>query len=93
MARVTVALEAIRLEEDTDMAALLRSLMIQSGIRGAELARTIGHSHYLISMWRVGKRAPNQTSLVKIADAFGYELALVPKGAVARLADEGTETA
>lgn len=79
MARLTVALTPIPLAEDTDMAALLRSLMAQSGIPGAQLAQTTGFTHRAISMWRVGKRSPELLSLMRLVDAFGFEVTLTPK--------------
>lgn len=79
MTRTIVAVEAITLDENTDYAQLLRSLMDDSGVKVADLSRQLGNSQNLISMWRHGKRAPSVMSLARLADAFGFELTLTPK--------------
>lgn len=79
MTRTIVAVEAITLDENTDYAQLLRSLMGDAGITSTDLARAVGRSRDVIATWRWGRRAPGVVALVQLADAFGYELVLAPK--------------
>lgn len=69
----------IRLDENTNYAALIRSLMANAGIRPSALAKATGRSPDVVATWRSGRRAPGVTALVQIVGALGYELTLTPK--------------
>lgn len=48
----------------------LKSLRIEKGIGQVELARELGVSKGIISLWENGLREPNMSSLVVIAKYF-----------------------
>jgi transcriptional regulator with XRE-family HTH domain len=69
----------VRIDEKTDLAELLRSLMAATSTSVAELVLTSGLPHDRISQYRWGKRTPGVALLAELARALGYDLALIPR--------------
>jgi transcriptional regulator with XRE-family HTH domain len=69
----------ITLTADTDLAALLRDLLRMGRMSQADLSRATGYTEQQICGWCNGRRIPDRKSLLRIADALGYDLALIPR--------------
>ena len=69
----------IRLTDDTDWAALLRSLLDMGRVNQAALAEATGYDPSHISAWCTGRKTPGRDALIRIAGALGYDLALIPR--------------
>lgn len=52
----------------------LKSLRMEAGIGQVELARKIGVSKGIISLWENGLREPNMTSLILLAKFFNVTI-------------------
>jgi transcriptional regulator with XRE-family HTH domain len=69
----------ITLTADTDFAALLRALLGMARMNQADLHRATGYPESQISSWCNGRKVPDRKSLLRIADALGFDLALIPR--------------
>lgn len=52
----------------------LRDLRIEKGLGQVELAKTLGVSKGIISLWENGLREPSMSSLIAIAVFFGVSI-------------------
>lgn len=52
----------------------LKSLRTEKGIGQVELARALGLSKGIISMWENGLREPHMNALIKLADFFNITI-------------------
>lgn len=55
-------------------AEILKELRIEKGIGQAELARNIGVSNGIVSLWENKKREPTMSSLIALAKYFNVSL-------------------
>lgn len=69
----------IRLKPGTDLASLLASMLALSRMSAADLARASGYAEGQISKWRRGIVVPTAPVLIQLADAAGFDLALIPR--------------
>lgn len=52
----------------------LKNLRLEKGIGQVELAKSIGVSKGVISLWENGLREPHMTALIKLADFFNITI-------------------
>lgn len=69
----------IRIDEKTEWGPLLQALLDMGRITGAQLSRATGYSEQQVSTWKRGIKPPARVAMIRIADALGYDLALVPR--------------
>jgi transcriptional regulator with XRE-family HTH domain len=75
-----------------DIAALLRTRMKALSLTQRELGTRTGLSRRTVTSVLSGEGDYKVTTLLAVLDRLGYELAIVPKGAAAGLAPEGSFT-
>ena len=59
---------------ENKFAEILKELRIEAGIGQAELARNIGVSNGIVSLWENKKREPTMSSLIAVAQYFNVSL-------------------
>ena len=59
---------------ENKFADILKELRTESGISQAELARRIGVSNGIVSLWENKKREPTMSSLIALAQTFNVSL-------------------
>lgn len=69
----------IRLSKPTDVGPALADLRRSNGTTQRQLAAAAGTRQTQISNFELGATRPNIESLIRLADALGYDLALVPR--------------
>ena len=70
----------IRLGDPAAFGASLIGLRQMFGVTQKQLATDAGLWQSQVSHWESGQRIPDLPSIVKLANALGYDLALVPRG-------------
>ena len=69
----------IRLGDPAAFGASLIGLRQMFGVTQKQLATDAGLWQSQVSHWESGQRIPDLPSIVKLANALGYDLALIPK--------------
>lgn len=69
----------IRLTDPADFGPAIRSMKTAAGISDTELAKAAGISRPHVANMRWGGFVPSFRTLLKLADALGYDLALIPR--------------
>ncbi len=59
---------------ENKFAGILKNLRMEKGIGQVELAKQIGVSKGIISLWENGLREPNMFSLIMLAKYFGVSI-------------------
>ena len=59
---------------ENKFAGILKNLRMEKGIGQVELAKQIGVSKGIISLWENGLREPNMFSLIILAKYFGVSI-------------------
>ena len=59
---------------ENKFAGILKNLRMEKGIGQVELAKQIGVSKGIISLWENGLREPNMFSLIMLAKFFGVSI-------------------
>lgn len=75
-----------------DIATLLRTRMKALSLTQSELGARTGLSRRTVTSMLSGEDDYKVTTLLAVLDRLGYELAIVPKGAAAGLAQDGAFT-
>jgi transcriptional regulator with XRE-family HTH domain len=69
----------ILLARPTDVGSVLADLRRLSGTTQRQLAAAAHTRQCQISNFEVGATRPNLASLIRLADALGYDVALIPR--------------
>jgi transcriptional regulator with XRE-family HTH domain len=69
----------IRLKEPACFGRALADLRNLHGLTQRQLAAQAGFGQSQVSHWEAGQREPDFSSVAKLAAAFGYDVALVPR--------------
>jgi transcriptional regulator with XRE-family HTH domain len=69
----------IRIDDATRLGPALGNIRAMLGMRMSDLAEDAGLHTSQLSYWERGLRTPDMKSLVKLAHALGYDLALIPR--------------
>lgn len=69
----------IRLTKATDIAGALKSLRKNRGAPRREIAFAVGMWEQQYGQYEMGRRVPDLATLLKLAHALGYDLALIPR--------------
>lgn len=70
---------AIRLTDTDQVRQAVNDLRIMFGLTQRALARDSGYYQGQLSSWLSGRTKPDVASVIRLANALGYDLALVPK--------------
>ena len=62
-----------------DLARIIRDRRRALGQTQLSLATRIGAASQRVTEWESGQRRPTAATLLKLADALGYDLALIPR--------------
>jgi transcriptional regulator with XRE-family HTH domain len=71
----------IRLTNADQVAGALKFMRETGGLSQRKLASLTGFQQAQIGGWELQDRCPNVSSLLRLADALGYDLALIPREA------------
>lgn len=69
----------IRITAPDQLAAILGDLRILYGLRQLDIAEASGFRKSQISTWLSGRTSMDTGSVIRVANALGYDLALVPR--------------
>lgn len=69
----------IRITEPGQIAGIIGDLRILNQLSQRSLAAESGHHQGQVSAWELGKVVPNVVPLIDMANALGYDLALIPR--------------
>jgi transcriptional regulator with XRE-family HTH domain len=69
----------IIIRDASQLASVLYRRRLERGQTLANLAARIGCTVQRVSLWLRGNQVPQADGLVKLADALGYDLALIPR--------------
>jgi transcriptional regulator with XRE-family HTH domain len=69
----------IRISDPAGFPATARRLRHAAGLTQRELARKVGVTNMAISLIELGKSGTTLHTLLNLADALGYDLALIPR--------------
>ena len=71
--------QQIRLADPADWGPALRSMQAAAGVNSVELANAADLTRPHISNMRWGGFVPSFQAAIRVADALGYDLALIPR--------------
>jgi len=69
----------IRIVDHHEIAPILGDLRILNRLSQRALAAESGYRQAQICLWLQGRTVPNVETLIRLANVFGYDLALVPQ--------------
>lgn len=69
----------IRLPDPDRIGAAIADLRVLHGLRQRDLAQLASIWQSRLSVWESGTNRPDIGQLVKVANALGYDLALIPR--------------
>lgn len=69
----------IHIGKPEQVAGALQFMRSTAGLSQRKLATMTGFSQAQIGGWELQDRCPNVSSLLRLANALGYDLALVPR--------------
>ena len=75
----TTPVGAIRITDPRQIASILGDLRILTRLTTRALAAEAHANQGQIATWLNGDRCPNSDSLIRLANAMGYDLALIPR--------------
>lgn len=70
---------AIRITDAGQLAGVIGDLRVLTRLSYRRLAQEADCNNGQVHSWMTGYRTPNVASLIRLAGALGYDLALVPK--------------
>jgi transcriptional regulator with XRE-family HTH domain len=70
---------AIRITDAKQIAGVIGDLRVLNRLTQRQLAEDTRTNQGQIHEWLHGNRTPNADSLIRLANALGYDLALVPR--------------
>jgi transcriptional regulator with XRE-family HTH domain len=70
---------AIRITDAKQIAGVIGDLRVMSRLSYRALAGEAECNNGQVHTWLSGERTPNAASLIRLANALGYDLALIPK--------------
>lgn len=70
---------AIRIDDKLQLPGILDELRTMLQMRQRDLAEASGYGQSQISEWLRGIRSLDTSSLIRVAHALGYDLALIPR--------------
>lgn len=68
---------AIRIQTKDDLPAVIGDLRVMQQMRQVDLAEASGFRKSQVSTWLSGGRSMDVSSLIRVANALGYDLALI----------------
>lgn len=71
--------DAIIIRSPADLARIIRDRRRALGQTQMSLATRVGAASQRVTEWESGQRRPTAATLLKLADALGYDVALVPR--------------
>jgi DNA-binding XRE family transcriptional regulator len=71
--------ELVFLQSASDLGSALKSRRTNRAIRQQQLASVVDISRFTLVDLEAGKSDPHLSTILKLADALGYKLALVPR--------------
>jgi transcriptional regulator with XRE-family HTH domain len=70
---------AMRIHDKADLVSIFGDLQAIYGLTQRQLAEQAGFYQCQICDWLGGKRSMDTTSVIRLANALGYDLALIPR--------------
>lgn len=70
---------ALRIHDKADIVVAFNDLAAIYGMRQKQLAAASGYFPSQLSEWMRGKKSMDVTSMIRLANALGYDLALIPR--------------
>jgi transcriptional regulator with XRE-family HTH domain len=69
---------ALRITSRDQIAGILTSLSDMNQMNMPQLAEASGFTKSQVSTWRAGKTVPDIATLIRLANTFGFDVALIP---------------